>query len=89
MNKLIIYQYINRLRRDDIVNFCNVNGFMVSDNEIDIVYSYIKNDYKRFFSNPDVVLDEVRGKVSDNGFKIIMKLYNKYKKFNRVEKTFR
>ena len=81
MNKLIIYQYINRLRRDDIVNFCNFNGFRVSDNEIDTVYSYIKNDYKRFFSNPDVVLDEVRGKVSDNGFRIIMELYNKYKKF--------
>jgi len=81
MNKLIIYQYINKLRREDIVNFCNIKGFIVSDQEIDIVYSYIKNDYKRFFSNPEVVLDEVRNKVSDDVFNIIMELYNKYKKF--------
>jgi len=81
MNKLIIYEYINRLRREDIVNFCNVKEFKVSENEIDTVYSYIKNDYKRFFSNPSVVLDEIRGKVSDNAFNIIMELYAKYKKF--------
>ena len=81
MNKLIVYQYINKLRREDIVNFCSIKGFSVSDMEIDIIYNYIKNDYKRFFSNPDVILNEVKGKVSDETFKIIMELYNKYKNF--------
>lgn len=81
MNKLIVYQYINRLRREDIVNFCSIKGFRVSDNEIDTIYSYIKNDYKRFFDNPNGILNEVKGKVSDDSFKIIMELYNKYKHF--------
>ena len=81
MNKLIVYQYINKLRREYIVNFCSIKGFSVSDMEIDIIYNYIKNDYKRFFSNPDVILNEVKSKVSDETFKIIMELYNKYKNF--------
>lgn len=81
MNRLLVYEYINRLRRDDIVNFCNIKGINVKDNEIDIVYSYIKNDHKRFFNNPSEVLNEVKCKVSDNAYKIIMELYNKYKKF--------
>lgn len=81
MNKLIVYQYINKLRREDIVNFCNIKGFMVSDKEIDTIYSYIKNDYKRFFDNPNGVLNEVKNKVSYKTFKIIMELYNKYKNF--------
>ena len=79
MNRLLIYEYINRLRREDIVKFCNIKGLNVSDNEIDIVYNYIKNDYKRFFNNPMEVINEVKLKVSNNTFNEIMKLYDKYK----------
>ena len=79
MNKLIIYEYINRLRREDIVKFCIIKGIDASDSEIDVVYNYIKRDYKRFFSNPDEVLTEIKNEVSSNTFYIIMELYNKYK----------
>ena len=79
MNRLLIYEYINRLRYDDIVKFCNYKGISVSDNEIDVVYKYIKNDYKRFFNNPMEVLREVKDKVSENTFREIMQLYDKYK----------
>ena len=79
MNKLLVYEYINRLRREDIVKFCNIKNINISDKEIDIVYKYIKNDYKRFFNNPMEVINEVKSKVSDNTFSEIMKLYDKYK----------
>lgn len=79
MNRLFIYEYINRLRRDDVLKFCNLKGINISDNEIDIIYDYIKHDYKRFFNNPTEVLDEIKVKVSDNTFKEIIKLYDKYK----------
>lgn len=81
MNKLIIYEYINRLKYVDVVDFCNMKGIRVDDNDLEIVYSYIKNDYKRFFNNPMVVLEEVKHKVSDNTYKEIMMLYNQYKSF--------
>ena len=79
MNRLIIYQYINRLAYNDVVNFCNYKNIDVSDNELKIIYNYIKNDYKRFFDNPNIVLNEVKGKVSNNTFNEIMLLYDKYK----------
>ena len=79
MNRLIIYEYINRLKREDVVKLCNIKGINVSDREIDIVYDYIKSDYKRFFNNPSKVLSEVKTKVSNNTFNVIMELYNKYK----------
>ena len=79
MNRLLIYEYINRLRYDDVVNFCNYKGISVSKNDLDIVYSYIKKDYKRFFKNPMEVLCEVKCKVSDDTFREIIKLYDKYK----------
>ena len=79
MNRILIYEYINRLRREDIVKFCVIKGIDASDSEIDVVYNYIKRDYKRFFSNPDTVLSEIKNDVSSNTFSIIMELYNKYK----------
>lgn len=79
MNRLLIYEYINRLRREDIVKFCSIKNIVASDNEIDIVYSYIKNDYKRFFNNPLDVLYEIKDKVSNDTFDEIIKLYDKYK----------
>lgn len=79
MNKLIIYEYINRLRREDIVKFCNIKNINASDNDIDVIYNYIKNDYKRFFNNPLDVLYEIKHKVSNYTFDEIIKLYDKYK----------
>ena len=81
MNRLIIYQYINRLRKEDIVRYCNSHGIFVDNNDLDVVYDYVKNDYKRFFSDPMGVLNEVKGKVSDYTFGEIMKMYDKYKGF--------
>lgn len=79
MNRLIIYEYINRLKYEDIVNFCNYKRINVNKMDLDIVYDYVKNDYKRFFNNPMGVLEEVKGKVSDSTFNEIMILYDKYK----------
>jgi len=81
MNRLIIYQYINRLRKEDIVRYCNSHGIFVDNNDLDVVYDYVKNDYKRFFNDPMNVLNEVKYKVSDYTYNEIMKMYDKYKSF--------
>lgn len=79
MNKLFIYQYINKLKCDDIIRFCNYKNINICDNEIDILYNYIKNDYIRFFNTPEIVLNEIKNKVSNNTYIEIIKLYNQYK----------
>ena len=81
MNRLIIYQYINRLTKEDIVRYCNNHGILVDNNDLDVVYDYVKNDYKRFFNDPIGVLNEVKYKVSDYTYGEIMKMYDKYKGF--------
>ena len=81
MNRLIIYQYINRLRKEDIVRYCNNHGIFVDNNDLEVVYNYVKNDYKRFFDNPINVLNEVKYKVSNYTYGKIMEVYDKYKSF--------
>ena len=79
MNKLLILGYINKLNRDDIIRFCNYKNINITNNEIDTLYSCIKNEYKRFFNNPDEVLNEIKNKVSNDTFIEIINLYNQYK----------
>lgn len=79
MNKLIIYQYINRIRREDIINFSKTRGIELSSDELEVIYYYVKNEYKRFFNNPLEVLTEVSNKVSSNTYNEIVNLYNTYK----------
>ena len=79
MNRLLIYEYINRLRREDIIKFSNMKGIKLENNELDVIYYYVKKEYKRFFNNPMEVLSEVKYKVSENTFREIMQLYDKYK----------
>lgn len=79
MNKIIIYEYINRLKREDILKFCSMRGLIIDNNDLDTIYDYIKNDYKRFFNNPDEVICEVKEKVSPRTFNEIINLYDKYK----------
>lgn len=81
MNKLFIYEYINRLTKDDIIRFGLNQGIELLEYEVDTIYSYIKNDYLRFFDDPETVLLEVKYKVRDITYNKIMELYNKYKIF--------
>jgi hypothetical protein len=45
MNKLIILNYINKLKKEDIYNFSLKENIELNDNELDIIYDYIKNDF--------------------------------------------
>lgn len=79
MNKLIIYEYINRIKYEDLINYCNNKNITINNKDLDIIYKYIKNDYKRFFNNPEEILNEAKYKLSTNTFNEVIKLYNQYK----------
>jgi len=79
MNKYFIYEYISRIQKEDIINYSKRLGFCLNENDLDVIYYYIKNEYKRFFDSPKEIFLEVKGKVSDNTYLILNDLYNKYK----------
>ena len=81
MNKLIIYKYIDRIRKIDIMNYGIKEGIELNDEEINLIYFYIKNRYMDFFNNPDDVFREIEGNVRYNVYSKIIELYNKYKRY--------
>lgn len=70
---------MKRISRDDIIRFGLNQGVRLEEYEVDIIYSYIRNDYRRIFSDPVGVLEEAKYKVSNLTYNKLVELYNKYK----------
>lgn len=80
MNRFIIINYIKKLTKSDIYNFCKKNKIFINDNEVDVIYYYIKNKYNAFLDGyHDEVLNEIKYKVRSYTYNEIMKLYLKYR----------
>ena len=81
MNKLIIINYIKKLTKGDIYNYCKNNRIPIKDEEVDVIYYYIKNKYNIFFEGcHEELLNEIKYKVRSYTYNKIIELYNKYKK---------
>ena len=50
MNQFFILNYIKKLTKNDIVNFASKQNISLRDDEIDVIYSYIKTRYSDFFA---------------------------------------
>ena len=81
MYKQILKNYVEKLKKEDIIKFIENNNYTVSDKEIDTIYFYIKNYWQDFFDNKEDIWKKLKNDVSDNTYIEIMKLYQKYKKF--------
>ena len=65
--------------REDIVNFCSIKGFSVSDMEIDIIYNFIQKNYNDLLNKNDKILLELKCKLTPTLYNKIIILYNTYK----------
>lgn len=78
MNKLI-EQYVNRLTENDILMFAKKNGIELSSDELNIVYTHIKQNWKTIiYGNPRPILDDVKSKVSSLTYEKIENLYSRF-----------
>ena len=79
MNKYFIYEYISRIKKEDLINYSMRIGIDLNNNDLEVIYYYLKNEYRRFFNNPQEIFDEIKGKISEHTYDGLMDLYNKYK----------
>lgn len=79
VNKYFIYEYISRIKKDDVINYSKRLGITLSTNDLEIIFHYLKNEYERFFYNPLEVLNEIKSQVEPNTYIVLMELYSKYK----------
>ncbi len=80
MNIFLITEYVKRLNKEDITKFALSQGISLTEEELDVIYNYIKKDYKTFiYGNPRGILDEVKTKVKPLTYNKIENLYQQFK----------
>lgn len=80
MQEYFIKEYIKKLTVDDIKNFAKLKNINISDSEALILYTYAKNNYQEFLNGKDdLLIKEIKSKLSPNVFKEAYKLYLEYK----------
>ncbi len=80
MNKYLIYKYSKNITKQDIINFSNSQNISLTANELNTIYYYIINKTKIFLEgNRELILQELKNKLTSNTYNKIIELYNKYK----------
>lgn len=77
----VIKKYIEKLRKEDIINFINRNNYKVKDYEIEVIYFYIKNYYLELINNDIKIWNSLKDNLNTSTFIEIKNLFNKYKKY--------
>ena len=61
MKERLINEYVNRMNLDDVNKFALQNGINLKDDELRLIYTYIKNDWRTIvFGNPRGILDDLK-----------------------------
>lgn len=81
MYKQLIKNYVNKLKKEDIIKYIENNNYKVSNEDIEAIYFYIKNYWEDFIDNRNDVWSRLENVVSPKTYKEILLLYNKYKKY--------
>lgn len=77
----VIKKYVEKLSKEDIINFINKNNYKVKDYEIEVIYFYIKNYYLELINNDIKTWDNLKDNLNESTFLEIKALFNKYKKY--------
>lgn len=81
MYKIIIENYINKMTFDTLKEYINTNYNNVSENEIKVIYYYLKNNWEDLYNEDKNILEKIKKEVSNNTYEEIVKLLSIAYKF--------
>ena len=74
MYKSLIENYMKRMNYQDVQNYVKKNYPEVSEEEIKVIYKYLKNRWEEIYDEKQEVLDDLKKEVSEETYKEIIKL---------------
>lgn len=76
MNDFLLQSYIDCLSKNDINRFAENQGITLGEEELDIIYDYLKKHWRTFYyGNPKPLLEELKIKLSENTYSKLELLY--------------
>ncbi len=80
MNEFLIKQYITNLTYGDINNFAEASGVTLNNDETEIIYNNIKNNWRTIiYGNPRGILNDIKEKLAPKTYHKIEELYVSFK----------
>ena len=80
MNKSLIYKYLDKLQKENINDYALKQNINLTDDELSLIYTYIKEYPDKIIDNPLDILLEIKNQITINTYNKLLELYNKYKK---------
>lgn len=80
MIEKIIHSYVNKLTKDDIVRFANQNNIQLAEEEVNIIYTEIKNNWRQLLNDPNPIFNKIKNQVSPSTYQNIIYFYDLYSK---------
>ena len=82
MKKELLKNYISKLTKQDIINYLSKECIPASNEEIDMIYNAIKNDYEEILeTNFMSYISNYKLNFNPALYRTIIEKYNQYKKF--------
>ena len=80
MYKNLIKKYVDSMSKDDIKKYASMNGYKVSDKDIDTIYKTIKENFEDLY-NGDVALIflNLKNSLEPDTFILVKNLYEEAK----------
>ncbi len=80
MKENIIRGYIDKITISDINRFALNNNINLNNNELNIIYKYVKNDWKTIiYGNYNSILNDLKNRIDINKYNKIEQLFYKFK----------
>lgn len=77
--KSLIKNYVNKLTKEKIDKFAKKHDIYLSENELNYLLNFIKNNIDDLLKNDEEYLVEIKHNISSDNYSKIFKLYNYYK----------
>jgi len=82
ISKKEINEHIKKLTKEDILEFATKYNIYLSKNELDFIYSFVKNNNQEIINNPKSFnLNNYKNHFSENNFQKLNILFNKYSNY--------
>ncbi len=76
----IIKNYIDKISINDINRFANKYDINLNNDELNLIYKYIKKDWKTIiYGNYNSILNDLKSKIDINKYNKIEKLFYQFK----------
>lgn len=76
----VLKNYVDRLKREDIVNFAIKKNMLLDKNELEVVYHNIKTRFKDIYDDGLKVIEENKNSLKETTYRKLKELYENTKR---------